>query len=144
MDAQRLLERQRREEEQRARGDQVQKGTMRRSTRSSSGPSTSTTRAPTMARYVVETRKLNPHKRLIGDIQFVPDLPYWGGRENGVREIVRLATLPAIIAIIRDVDGDKIGLSQVWLDPVEPRKWKPTGSPRQQRAENQGREKAAA
>ena len=77
----------------------------------------------------LQARNLNPDKRLIGDIKFVPDLDYWGARENGSGEIVRLATLPAIVAIIRDVNGNKIGLSQVWLDWVEPRKWKPIGSP---------------
>jgi hypothetical protein len=70
-----------------------------------------------------------PHKRLLGDIKFVAELDYYGTRENGSGKVVRLATLPAIIARIRDQHGTVIGLSQVWLDPVEPKKWKPIGSP---------------
>jgi hypothetical protein len=74
-------------------------------------------------------RGLNPHARLIKDLRFVPDLDYWGARDNGTREIVLLATLPAVVAIIRDFAGLPIGLSQTYLDPVEPRKWTPIGSP---------------
>jgi hypothetical protein len=93
-------------------------------------------------RHLVEGRGLKPHKRLTKDIKFVPDLDYWGLRENGVREIVRLATLPAIVAIIHDQHGAVIGLSQVWLDPEQPVKWTPTGSkdnsPRKIRGQKRG------
>jgi phage/plasmid primase-like uncharacterized protein len=74
-------------------------------------------------------RGLNPHKRFVGDIKFVPDLDYWGVSDNGTRSIVHLATLPAIVAVIRNFASDIIGISQTYLDPVEPRKWTPTGSP---------------
>jgi hypothetical protein len=74
-------------------------------------------------------RGLTPQRRLVGDIRFVPDLDYWGARDNGTREIVHLATLPAIIAVIRAFDGAIIGISQTYLDPKEPRKWRPEGSP---------------
>ena len=76
-----------------------------------------------------KARGLNPRPRLCRDIRFVPDLDYWGARANDDGAIVRLATLPAIIAVIRDVSGAIIGLSQTYLDPVEPRKWRPEGSP---------------
>ncbi len=74
-------------------------------------------------------RGLTPHPRLLRDIMFVPDLDYWGARDNGTRSVVHLATLPAIVAIIRDFSGLPIGISQTYLDPKEPRKWKPEGSP---------------
>ena len=74
-------------------------------------------------------RGLTPHPRLMGDIKFVPDLDYWGARDNGTRSIVHLATLPAVVAKIRDFSGAVIGISQTYLDPKEPRKWKPEGSP---------------
>jgi hypothetical protein len=77
----------------------------------------------------LQARALTSHKRLIGDIKYVAALDYFGAQDNGVREIVRLETLPAIVAKIRDQHGTVIGLSQVYLDPVEPKKWKPTGSP---------------
>ena len=74
-------------------------------------------------------RGLTPHKRFVGDIRFVADLDYWGAGDNGTRSVMHLATLPAIVAVIRDFSGAIIGISQTYLDPVEPRKWAPTGSP---------------
>jgi hypothetical protein len=76
-----------------------------------------------------EARGLTPHPRLIKDILFVPALDYWGARANGDGAIVRLATLPAVVALIRDTSNEVIGCSAVYLDPIEPRKWKPEGSP---------------
>jgi phage/plasmid primase-like uncharacterized protein len=83
----------------------------------------------THAEAYIHARGLNPHKNFMKDIKFVADLDYWGARDNGTRQIAHLATLPAIIAIIRDFDGNAIGLSQTYLDPKEPRKWSPEGSP---------------
>ena len=74
-------------------------------------------------------RGLTPSDRLLGDIRFVPDLDYWGAGDNGARSIIHLATLPAIVAVIRDFSGAIIGISQTYLDPAEPRKWAPTGAP---------------
>jgi CHC2 zinc finger len=74
-------------------------------------------------------RGLNPHKRLVRDIRFVEALDYYGAKDNGTRSIVRIATLPAIVAVIRDFSGAIIGISQTYLDPQEPRKWRPEGSP---------------
>jgi hypothetical protein len=79
--------------------------------------------------YLRAGRRLSPPRRLMGDIRFVGDLDYWGVSDNGSGEIVHLATLPAVVAVIRDVSGAVIGISQTYLDPKEPRKWKPTGSP---------------
>jgi hypothetical protein len=79
----------------------------------------------------LQARGLTPDKRLTGDIKFVPDLDYFGARENGSGEIVRLATLPAIVALIRDPHEPRkvIGLSRLYLDRHEARKWTPIGSP---------------
>jgi hypothetical protein len=77
----------------------------------------------------LRARGLNPNERLIKDIRFVPDLDYWGARDNGTRSVVHLANLPAIVALIRDFSGLVIGISQTYLDPHEPRKWRPEGSP---------------
>jgi RecA-family ATPase len=48
--------------------------------------------------------------------------------------------LPAIIAIIRDAHGAVIGYSATYLDPIEPRKWRPSGknSPTKVRGHKQG------
>ena len=80
--------------------------------------------------YMRETRGLTPPSHLTGDLRYVQNLDYWGAGDNGSNEPVLLASPPALIAIIRDALGDVIGISQTYLDPLEPTKWKPTGSPR--------------
>lgn len=80
--------------------------------------------------YLRLGRKLTPSKRFTADLRFVDELDYWGIPDNGSGEPRQLASLPALIAIIRNVYGDVIGVSQTYLDPIEPRKWRPTGSAR--------------
>lgn len=91
--------------------------------------------------YIHDTRGLNPPKWLTGDIRFVPELDYWGFGDNGSNEPILLAKLPAVIAIIRDALGEMIGISQTFLDPKDPVKWKPTGSPRNSAKKIRGRKK---
>jgi hypothetical protein len=67
---------------------------------------------------------------LTGDLRYVQNLDYWGFGDNGSNEPILLASVPALIAIIRDALGDVIGISQTYLDPKEPKKWTPTGSSR--------------
>ena len=57
-----------------------------------------------------------PPHRLTADLKFVSDLDYWSGRR-------RIATLPAMVAIIRNAAGDPIGIHQTYLDPAAPVKW---------------------
>ena len=78
--------------------------------------------------YMRDGRGLTPSKRLTQDLRFVADLDYWGAGDNGSGKLVKLAVLPALIAIIRAFDGAIIGISQTYLDPKEPRKWTPFGS----------------
>jgi CHC2 zinc finger len=85
--------------------------------------------AGTYGEEYLRGRGLTPYPRLTRDIMFVPDLDYWGAKDNGTRSVIHLATLPAIIAIIRDFADAVIGISQTYLDPKEPRKWRPEGSP---------------
>jgi hypothetical protein len=80
--------------------------------------------------YLREGRGLTPNKRLLVDLRFVAELDYWGVPDNGSGEVRHLATVPALIAIIRNFAGDIIGISQTYLDPKEPRKWRPNGSVR--------------
>ena len=81
-------------------------------------------------------RGLRPVKKLIGDLRFVKDLDYWGYAESKEdwlrqhptaekdgRKKVILAVLPALVAVIRDINGRIIGISQTYLDEKEPRKW---------------------
>lgn len=89
--------------------------------------------------YMRETRGLTPPRHLTGDLRFVASLDYWGAGDNGSNEPVLLASVPALIAIIRDQLGDVIGISQTYLDPKEPTKWTPTGSPRNSAKKIRGR-----
>ena len=91
-----------------------------------------------------EARGLTPHPRLIKDILFVAKLDYYGARgANGdgagrtVGDPCR-RSLPSS-AIKR---GAEIGISRLYLDQHEPRKWKPIGSAAaKQRQEGPGRKK---
>jgi hypothetical protein len=81
--------------------------------------------------YLKETRKLEPPSRLLLDCKFVKDLDYWGYADNDSgNEIIQLATLPALIWLIRNFAGAVIGSSETYLDPQSPVKWTPTASPR--------------
>lgn len=80
--------------------------------------------------YLERERRLKPPKRLLIDIKFVLDLDYWGMPNDVSDDPVKLAALPAIVAIIREPHGAMIGLAQTYLDPVEPKKWEPIGSVR--------------
>jgi phage/plasmid primase-like uncharacterized protein len=88
-----------------------------------------------------DARGLNPNKRLTKDILFVPELLYYyGARANGDDAIVRLATLPAVVALIRNAQGAVMGYSATYLDPKEPRKFEgaPGNSPTKIRGHKQG------
>jgi hypothetical protein len=80
--------------------------------------------------YLRIGRGLTPNKRLLVDLKYIDELDYWGLPDNGSGELRHLASVPAVIAIIRNFAGDVIGISQTYLDPKEPRKWRPTGSVR--------------
>ena len=95
--------------------------------------------AGTYGEAYLRGRGLTPHKRLTGDIRFVPDLDYWGQRDDDSDEIVHLATQPAIVAVIRNSSAAIIGISQTYLDRNEPRKWTPTGSSRNSAKKIRGR-----
>jgi hypothetical protein len=79
--------------------------------------------------YMREGRGLIPRKRFTQDLRFVAALDYWGAGDNGSGKLIKLAVLPALVAIIRAFDGAIIGISQTYLDPKEPTKWTPIGSP---------------
>jgi hypothetical protein len=77
----------------------------------------------------------------LGDIRFVERLDYWGEGENGSEESILLAVLPALISIIRNVEGDIIGIAQTFLDNDKPIKWRPTGSSRNSNKKIRGKKR---
>jgi hypothetical protein len=84
--------------------------------------------AGTHAEDYLRARGLTPGRRLVADIKFLAGLDYWGMADGNAKAKTLLATLPAMVAIIRNVAGEIIGVHQTFLDPIEPRKWKPIGS----------------
>jgi hypothetical protein len=91
--------------------------------------------------YMRRGRGLMPSKRLTADLRFVEELDYWGLPDNGSAELRKLAVLPALIALIRNSEGSVIGISQTFLDPKEPRKWRPLGSHRNSAKKVRGQKK---
>jgi hypothetical protein len=92
--------------------------------------------------YLKHARGLNPPRRLIEDIRFVAELDYWGYSDNGSGKFCHLATLPAVVALIRDFAESVIGVSQTYLDPKEPRKWTPPNSVRNKPTKIRGAKKS--
>lgn len=80
--------------------------------------------AGTYAEDYLRGRGLFPQKRLLIDLLFVPDLDFWipGDRDAPPTKI---ATLPAMLGVIRNAKGEQIGVHRTYLDPDEPRKWTP-------------------
>jgi hypothetical protein len=91
--------------------------------------------------YIRKTRGLMPSKRLTGDLRFVDSLDYWGIPDNGSADLRKLAELPALIALIRNAEGTITGISQTFLDPNEPKKWRPIGSHRNSAKKVRGQKK---
>jgi hypothetical protein len=77
----------------------------------------------THAEAYLAARGLHPGRLLTGDLKFVAALDYWGFPDADSQRKEVLAALPALIAIIRSVAGAIVGVSQTFLDPIEPRKW---------------------
>lgn len=75
--------------------------------------------------YLRETRGLAPALNLMADVLFVKDLAYWGCPDNETKATKFLAELPAMVAIIRDVSGEMIGLHRTYLNLREPTKYVP-------------------
>lgn len=96
----------------------------------------------THAESYIRARGLNPQRRFTGDLRFVRDLDYWGQPDNaGSSKPIKLGEFPALVAIIRAFDGGIIGISQTYLDPVDPKKLKPPGSPRNANKKIRGEKK---
>lgn len=61
------------------------------------------------------------------DLAFHPRLPYFGFRDPQSDELVELGAFPAMLAAVRDVQGNVIAVHRTYLDPEEPRKLRAPG-----------------
>ena len=68
------------------------------------------------------------------DLRFDPSVTYRGYADAVTKEETDLGRFPAMLAAIRDVRGEMIGLHRTFLDPVEPVKLRPPGDPKRNAA----------
>lgn len=68
------------------------------------------------------------------DLRFVKDLVYHGYRDADDQEGAELGAYPAMIAAIRNVAGELLGVHRTFLDPARPRKLEPPGDRSRNRA----------
>lgn len=73
----------------------------------------------------LRARGLTPSRRMMGDLRFVAEVDYFGAPKPFLKDQdhEHLATLPAIVSIIRDVAGQPVAIHLTYLDPHEPKKW---------------------
>lgn len=68
------------------------------------------------------------------DLRFVSDLPYHGYASDQANEVSLLGRFPAMLAAIRNGEGEMIGVHRTYLDPSKPRKLAPPGDQTRNRA----------
>jgi hypothetical protein len=79
----------------------------------------------THAEAYLKARGISLSNSISADLGFIPALAYWGYADGATEHLTRLATLPAMVAMIRDSSGRIIGAHRTFLDPDAPTKWKP-------------------
>jgi hypothetical protein len=65
--------------------------------------------------------------RLPTDLRFHPSVAYWGYADTGAGDLTHLGDLPCMLAVIRDVAGNGIGLHRTFLTPTGAGKLSPPG-----------------
>jgi CHC2 zinc finger len=78
----------------------------------------------THAEAYLRARGINPPRPMAKDLRFCPDLDYWSEIEG---KNILVATLPALVSVIRDINGAVIGVQRTYLEPNEPRKYAAQG-----------------
>jgi hypothetical protein len=70
-------------------------------------------------------RGLTPPRRMLGDVRFVAGVDYWGVPKPYLKnqQLEHLATLPAVVCVIRDIEGRPVAIHMTFLDPDKPSKW---------------------
>lgn len=68
------------------------------------------------------------------DLRFAPELSYRGYADAEAAQPTELGLFPAMLAAIRDVSGELIGIHRTYLDPAAPRKLAPPGDPKRNKA----------
>lgn len=90
--------------------------------------------AGTLAEAYLRRRRIVLSPSMTGDLRFAQGLEYRGYPDVDATEEVGLGVFPCMVAPIRNVAGEIIGLHRTYLDPNEPAKLKPPGDRRQNKA----------
>lgn len=90
--------------------------------------------AGTLAEAYLRRRGIVASSDLLADLRFAAGLDYRGYADPDATEETALGSFPCMVAAIRNVAGEIIGLHRTYLDPSEPAKLKPPGDPRQNKA----------
>lgn len=72
-------------------------------------------------------RKIVPTADTATDLRFIPSLEYRGFADQDSDDEVVLGSFPCIIAAMRNVAGEIVGIHRTYLDPRQPVKLKPPG-----------------
>lgn len=83
--------------------------------------------AGTQAEAYLKRRGIFAQPDMVGDIRFHPGLDYRGFADRDADDEVVLGKPPCMVAAIRNVAGEIIGIHRTYLDPREPAKLKPPG-----------------
>lgn len=81
----------------------------------------------THAAAYLEARALTVTPDWTADLRFVDRLPYYGYEREDDDDQRELGEFPALLAAIRNIDGEIIGVHRTYLDRDEPRKLTPPG-----------------
>ena len=90
--------------------------------------------AGTLAEVYLRRRGIFLKPAMAADLRFAAGLEYRGYPDHDANEEIPLGVFPCMVAAIRNVAGEIVGLHRTYLDPNEPAKLKPPGDTRQNKA----------
>lgn len=88
----------------------------------------------THAYAYLKARGLTPYPEQLTDLRFLAALPYRGYASADDDRETDLGSFPCMVAAIRDVHGDIIGLHRTYLDLEKPKKLVPPGDRKRNKA----------
>jgi hypothetical protein len=88
----------------------------------------------TQAMEYLRRRAIVPPHELLGDLHFAAGLEYRGYTDPEAEDEIALGVFPCMVAAIRNVDDEIIGIHRTYLDASEPAKLKPPGDGKRNKA----------
>jgi hypothetical protein len=84
-------------------------------------------------RYFAD-RKIDLTEEEVIDIAFIPSLEYYGFPDGQTDEQKLLGSYPAVVSAVRSVSGELTAVHRTYLQPTEPKKLRPPGCQRRNKA----------